>query len=176
MKQIATWYETTVEVHSCITGETQHIDLWVWKQIIFRVVQRNPACPSMVTLTSQNDFWFKNMKGQITTRQNMLDTLQWTHKDNTPHYSAHIFPGSAFFEKQIPWPGESTHMQIGAARVFSITCCDLHSWFVFVPMKSHQWSGRSGRDKMHWPYIYYDSLYGMTCIQPTDPKELRTVT
>ncbi|KAM3603865.1 uncharacterized protein V6R79_003157 [Siganus canaliculatus] len=44
----------------------------------------------------------------------------------------HVSSGGAFFEKQIPHPGASTHMQMWAARVFSITCSDLHSGFVWV--------------------------------------------
>lgn len=54
---------------------------------------------------------------------------------------------SAFFEKQIPRPGASTHMQIGAAWVFSITCCDLHSWFVWAHHISS--SGQEGQGRLN---------------------------
>lgn len=39
----------------------------------------------------------------------------------------HFFPGGVFFEKQIPRPAASEHMQIRAAWVFSISCRHLHS-------------------------------------------------
>lgn len=60
-------------------------------------------------------------------------------------------PGRAFFEKQIPWACASTLMQIGPARVFSITCGDLHSWFVWVRRVST--SGREGQDRLSWKYL-----------------------
>lgn len=54
-----------------------------------------------------------------------------------------FFPGSSFFEKQIPRPAASEHMQIGAAWVFFHFLLS----FTFTGLPVHQRSARSERVK-----------------------------
>lgn len=143
--------------------------MWVWKQISITKSAFAVFVPSD-SHTDRSAFDSRAYKPKTTVRQSTSDDLQWARGDDTPQHSPHIFP--AFFVKQIPRPGASTHMQIGAAWVFSITCCDLHSWFVWAHRIST--NGQEGQDRLmkctSW-YIYYNLLCDTTWIHTTDPRQ-----
>lgn len=95
--------------------------------------------------------------------------------ESTPQYSPHVFQAMGSFEKQIPQPGVSTHMQIRAAWVFSITCVITLSFTFLVcfgPSHLSQWSTRSAGSSIL--EILMMTSICMTCMQATKSNEKRT--
>lgn len=117
--------------------------MWLWKQIsVLFCFSKWARSGSLLSVSGPLRMTF--------------DWRTWKARQDRPSTlytdGPHMFPGGAFFEKQIPRPGASTHMQIGAVRVFSITCCDLHSWFVWAHHFST--SGQEGQDRLKWKYLW----------------------